>query len=106
MCFQVFGTTGCENFGRKGLESGEGLLQSGFVGSDELQSMDVTEGIGMSGIVFKACADEELFGIPEIGFEILFVKGFKTVAGFQIIGIAEFSPEQAAGVHQIIYKTI
>ena len=60
----------------------------------------------MSLSVFQACCAQELFGILKIGFKILFVVCGETVTRFQIIGIAELSPEQAAGVRQIIYKTI
>ena len=56
--------------------------------------------------MFQACCAQELFGILKIGFKILFVVCGETVTRFQIIGIAELSPEQAAGVRQIIYKTI
>ncbi len=82
------------------------MLQFGFVCGNELQGVDVVERVGSAGIVFQACCAQELFGILKIGFKILFVVCGETVTRFQIIGIAELSPEQAAGVRQIIYKTI
>ena len=82
------------------------MLQFGFVCGNELQGVDVVERVGSAGIVFQTCCAQELFGILKIGFKILFVVCGETVTRFQIIGIAELSPEQAAGVRQIIYKTI